>query len=259
MTVRGLKGEQVSPPCADDMVVLIGEGTARWDYRIDGGRARSRRVFPGYLIGVPAGTRNFFASNASPLTHGVGLPPDLARQAVRDAGGGDFADFPRLAETGTTDEFARHLVLQMVEVAGKPGVANALLVDHLGVALALRLATLANPAFTPRQPARRLEFRELHRLEEFVRERLPGAAPLKDLAAVLGMTPFHFLRAFRLTTGETPHQWVLRRRAELALTMMKAQPPPSTGAVAAACGFADRSHLARVLRRMFPGTRFSSR
>ncbi len=249
MTVQSLKGEQVSPRCTDDMIVLVAEGQARWDYRIDGGKALTRRVRPGYMITVPAHTANHFASNASLVTHGVGIPRNVTTELIREAGGGDFADSVHVSQTGTTDEFCRSLILQLVEAARQPSQVNGLLVDHLGVALALRIARIANPRGFPRAVSRRLEFQEIRRVEDYVRSHLSESLSLQTLASVVEMTPFNFLRAFRLATGHTPHQWLLRLRAGQALEMLKANPSLTTAQAAAECGFVDRSHLARVVRQ----------
>jgi AraC family transcriptional regulator len=76
------------------------------------------------------------------------------------------------------------------------------------------------------------------------------AAPLAvaDLAAVAHVSPFHFARLFRASTGESPHQYLLQRRVDRAreLLLGSALPLPE---VATRCGFADQSHLTRHLRR----------
>ena len=55
------------------------------------------------------------------------------------------------------------------------------------------------------------------------------------------MSAFHFARAFKQATGETPHRFVLRRRLERAkLALARGEPPVQ---VAAACGFASQSHF----------------
>ena len=39
---------------------------------------------------------------------------------------------------------------------------------------------------------------------------------LDDLASEAGLSPFHFVRAFRRTTGLAPHRYLLARRMDLA-------------------------------------------
>ncbi|WP_345711050.1 helix-turn-helix transcriptional regulator, partial [Kineococcus glutinatus] len=62
------------------------------------------------------------------------------------------------------------------------------------------------------------------------------------------VSPFHFARLFRVATGCSPHQHVLRRRVERARELVVGTAVP-LAQVAARCGFADQSHLTRALRR----------
>lgn len=45
-------------------------------------------------------------------------------------------------------------------------------------------------------------------------ERTSGAIALKDLAAQIGMSPYHFHRCFKKAIGITPHQYYLKQRAD---------------------------------------------
>jgi AraC-like DNA-binding protein len=66
----------------------------------------------------------------------------------------------------------------------------------------------------------------------------------RQLADCVRLSPFHFARAFRQSTGMSPHTYVIRRRIERAAQLML-----STDAtlckIAVECGFADQSHLSR--------------
>jgi AraC family transcriptional regulator len=52
---------------------------------------------------------------------------------------------------------------------------------------------------------------------------------------------------FRKSTGETPHQFVLRQRLERAKAMLRA-PDARVLDVAVACGFKTQQHFAQVFR-----------
>ena len=41
------------------------------------------------------------------------------------------------------------------------------------------------------------------------------------LARVAGVSPFHFIRVFRATFGETPHRYLQRRRVERAMALLR--------------------------------------
>ena len=82
------------------------------------------------------------------------------------------------------------------------------------------------------------------------RERLhdaPGQEHrLQDLAALAGLSEYHFLRLFRRRFGLPPHQYLLQLRVEDATRRILEGTPPGLAALEA--GFADQSHFTRVFR-----------
>jgi AraC family transcriptional regulator len=70
---------------------------------------------------------------------------------------------------------------------------------------------------------------------------------LDELAQSVGLSTAHFARMFRKSTGETPHQFVLRQRLERAKAMLRA-PDARVLDVAVACGFKTQQHFAQVFR-----------
>lgn len=65
----------------------------------------------------------------------------------------------------------------------------------------------------------------------------------------VGLSTSHFSQMFRQSTGESPHQFVLRQRVERAKEMLQAAEIPVLD-VAVACGFKTQQHFARVFRRV---------
>jgi AraC family transcriptional regulator len=73
---------------------------------------------------------------------------------------------------------------------------------------------------------------------------------LKEMAAVAGMSKYHFLRVFRRLTGMTPHQYLISvrlRRAALALASSRRP----VIAIALDAGFGDLSTFNRRFRTTF--------
>ena len=70
---------------------------------------------------------------------------------------------------------------------------------------------------------------------------------LDEMAQSAGLSTAHFARMFRKSTGETPHQFVLRQRIERAKAMLHA-PDARVLDVAVACGFKTQQHFAQVFR-----------
>src|SRR5579864_2913174 len=89
--------------------------------------------------------------------------------------------------------------------------------------------------------------RALRRIKELVHAKLEDELSLDEMAQSVGLSTAHFARMFRKSTGETPHQFVLRQRLERAKAMLRA-PDARVLDVAVACGFKTQQHFAQVFR-----------
>lgn len=72
---------------------------------------------------------------------------------------------------------------------------------------------------------------------------------LEQLASAACLSVNHFIRAFRQHTGLTPHQYVVLRRLERGIAMLK-KPGMSVADVAHIAGFATPAHFVAKFRRM---------
>jgi AraC family transcriptional regulator len=87
----------------------------------------------------------------------------------------------------------------------------------------------------------------LRRIKELVDVKMEDDLSLDEMAQSVGLSTAHFGRMFRKSTGETPHQFVLRQRIERAKAMLRA-PDARILDVAVACGFKTQQHFAQVFR-----------
>jgi AraC family transcriptional regulator len=75
-----------------------------------------------------------------------------------------------------------------------------------------------------------------------------GTPTLDELASAAGLSVNHFIRAFRQQTGETPHRYVVLRRLERGIALLK-KPRLSVAEVADEMGFATPAHFVATFRR----------
>jgi len=87
----------------------------------------------------------------------------------------------------------------------------------------------------------------LRRIKELIHAKIEDELSLDEMAQSVGLSTAHFARMFRKSTGETPHQFVLRQRIERAKTMLRAADARVLD-VAVACGFKTQQHFAQVFR-----------
>src|SRR5215469_12256759 len=89
----------------------------------------------------------------------------------------------------------------------------------------------------------------LRRVTELVHAKIEEELTLHEMAQCAGLSTSHFLETFRKSTGESPHQFVLRQRVERAKEMLR-DAEMRVLDVAVACGFKTQQHFARVFRQM---------
>lgn len=87
----------------------------------------------------------------------------------------------------------------------------------------------------------------LRRIKELVDAKMEDDLSLDEMAQSVSLSTAHFARMFRQSTGETPHQFVLRQRVERAKVMLRA-PDARVLDVSVACGFKTQQHFAQVFR-----------
>jgi AraC family transcriptional regulator len=89
----------------------------------------------------------------------------------------------------------------------------------------------------------------LRRIKELVQAKIEEDLSLDEMAQSVSLSTAHFARMFRKSTGETPHQFVLRQKLERAKDMLRA-PNARILDVAVACGFRTQQHFAQVFRNV---------
>ena len=139
------------------------------------------------------------------------------------------------------------------------GLGGRLYAESLATLLAVQLvrhhSSVALPS--PRRSAR-LSPTALASATDYVEEHLAEDVSLAAVAGAAALSPYHFARLFRETTGLSPHQYVIRRRVERAKLLL-ATTDRSLAVIAADVGFARGSHLATHFRRLLGVTPSSFR
>ncbi|WP_459568490.1 helix-turn-helix domain-containing protein [Cupriavidus sp. 8B] len=144
------------------------------------------------------------------------------------------------------DPVLAHLAQALLPALDGAHGASRLFIDQLGHAIGTHLVEhygAVNPGRI--RPMGRLSSRILARAQEYLAARLDDSTvSIAEVADACQLSRSHFSRAFRQSTGKTPHEWLLERRLERAAALLSTTELPIAG-VAASCGFADQSHLTR--------------
>ncbi len=241
-------------PCDDLILCCLSQPNPRVRWRYDGDRWRESPLRRGQLIVMPSRVCDEWQSEHAYRAIELAIPRQEIERILSEAGIRQSIDFPALTERGFNDAFLAETARKFPSLIRHPGAHDAIFADALVEVVVIALADLALGRSLTRRPVRRLSFAEMRRLSEFAATHLADGISLRDFAALLNMTEFHFSRAFKVTTGQSPHQWLLDRRVDRARLLLASTPRLSGEEIARQCGFADHPHLARVLRRLTGAT-----
>ena len=88
----------------------------------------------------------------------------------------------------------------------------------------------------------------LRRAIRFVNENLDTKLKWDEIATAIGMDPFIFGRGFKLATGMTPHQYIIRCRLRRAIRLL-ARDELTLADIALEVGVSCQSHLTNLFRK----------
>lgn len=150
----------------------------------------------------------------------------------------------------TTDALLDQLAPVLVEALATPEAeANRLLNEHLLLGLGAHfMRRYGGVPQGHRQTRGGLAAWQERRALEMLDQVSGRTASIREIAQALGLSPDHFTRAFRASTGQTPQAWLQARRIARAKDLLLRSDLPISQ-IAQACGFADQSHFSRTFLR----------
>ena len=147
---------------------------------------------------------------------------------------------------GHDDVVIRHIGASLQEGLRRPDETNQLFIDHMMLALTAHVAQAYGGLRPGSEPTRGgLAPWQVKRACERLDSDLGGKFSLQQIAAEFGLSVSHFSRAFRISIGLPPHQWLLRQRVKTAKQLMTVRDLPLSE-IAISVGFANQAHFTRV-------------
>ena len=146
--------------------------------------------------------------------------------------------------------------LQYIAMALRAGVQSVDALDRmygeaLSTALAVHLLREYGAAVLgPKSHSGGLPHEKLVRAVEYIQDQLGTDLTVSGIAQAVYMSPYHFTRLFKESTGQTPYQYVVEARARKAKELLTTGKFTISEA-AYQVGFVDQSHLTRHFKRVF--------
>jgi AraC family transcriptional regulator len=228
---------------------LTGDANFEW---WSAGRNGIEKTAPGSLILIPPGTRDRLRWQGASDRLILSVRADALQRRAEEldsAGDIEFANRWSLHDAPLTN-----LLTEMGREASAGWPLGALYANLLETNLTSHLLQrhAANPVRIPSIKGK-LPMPRLRSAFEFIADNLHRDLTLDDIAKHLALSPFHFAREFRNSTGQTPYQYVLDQRIARAKQLLKLR-THSVQEVAYETGFQSPAHFIRAFHQRVGAT-----
>ncbi len=251
--LRHSLNEMVVPPSDNHCLVLNLSTPLNLNARL-GQRNFEGRVRAGEVAIIPAGTTWSCQSHGSHLRNTLlmFLRPLFLRSAVEalDLSYGELALTPQI---GFQSRHIRHIAMSLLGELNEANVMGRLYADCLAVGLAIQLirrysslkdVQIGHGGIAPQKLRRAIALIDHHLAGEE-----EGRVGLRVVAKEVGMSYFHFSRAFKQSMGMTPTNYIAERRIDRAKKLMQETDFPISE-IALRSGFSSQSHFTTCFRRV---------
>jgi AraC family transcriptional regulator len=161
----------------------------------------------------------------------------------------------------STDPTLHHIAMALRAGVQSGAALDRMYGEALSTALAVRLLREYGAAVLgPKRQCGGLPRAKLARAVEYIQDQLDTDLTVSRIAQAVHISPYHFTKLFKQSTGQSPHQYVVEARVRKAKELLTTGKFTISEA-AYHVGFVDQSHLTRHFKRVFglPPKRLLSR
>jgi AraC family transcriptional regulator len=226
----------------------------KMDLRYEGVK-RDIPLAPGSISMVPAGSSVLWHPQGSIDTLFISLEPSQVARIATESFEFDPTRTLVPPVVGLNLPELRSAMLAVDAELKSGGVGGPLMAESLANILAVHLirhTTGARRLLVSADGV--LPRRKLRTVIEYIMENLEGSPTLDQMAAVVHLSPYHFARQFKASTGLPPHQYVITRRVERAQQLLRADGELGLAEVALRVGFSDQSRFSLHFKRIVGAT-----
>ena len=229
-------------------VIMAYNGAVQRMERRSGRFVSSGTFRPGVVIIIPEGASSRWDIPRSVDVVQLYLPQKTLMRVADEAD--TVRQIDLMERTAHPDAITSRLLLSAADVLEGNESLDSLFRQQLTDLLATRLLAAHAGVPTTLQPVvGGLAPKVLIRAIERLRSDSDADVSLAALAAEAGLSRFHFCRAFKESTGLSPHAWLRQHRLEQAMQMLR-ETDASVVTVAAALGYASQTAFAAAFKRL---------
>jgi AraC family transcriptional regulator len=219
--------------------------------RITGERLERALIGPRRFCLTPGDATTQWQHAGNPEILQVYLRKSTFEGAFADMYGGDGSIAELVPRFAMLDPLLEQLAIAILNALRDRTAEDTLYIETTAQMIAVHLARTHSTRSRPQRvaPADGLSRQRIRRLLDFIEAHLGGDLSLEAMAAEVELSPFYLARVFKAELGQSPHQYVLARRVELAKELLR-KSNQTIAEVAFASGFSSQSHLTNWFTRM---------
>ena len=231
-----------------DHVIMTYIGTFERLERRSGRSYASGMARPGAVTIIPAGSSARWDIAGDVDVVQLYLKQKTLERIATEAGHRTLSDV--LERTGHPDETVSRLLMMAIDAADGSASLDTLFRQQLTEIIATRLlgSHIGNP-MAPRSVSGGLPPAILRRAIERLQSNSVEDVSLAALASETGLSRFHFCRAFKESTGLSPHTWLRQHRLRQAQAMLR-DPAIPIVSIAAELGYSSQTAFAAAFRKL---------
>lgn len=236
------------PFCDSEIIAVLYKGAPYVESWVDGQRLDGKAE-PRHMCILPARTQARIRFHSECEILHIYLNSDLIGLAAKETAPAYPDGALLLPRFLFRDPIIGQVADRLTEEMKLPGLATHLFAQCMAQRLTIHLLRHhSNVPSTLSVKATGLPEWKLRRVLDYIEDHLDRKVTLTDLAELVEMSIFHFVRCFKQSKGVTPHQYVMRRRMEVAKALFQ-DTELDIGQVTLAVGLHSQSHFAGIFQR----------
>lgn len=245
--LRVLPGELVEQTYAAHEINVTLAGSIKTQKHSATGKWLTSRAEVGSVCIIPAGQPTSSAWDAELECLTIMLNPAFVAQTALEQN--LSANIELIQTHERNDPLIQHIALTLLAEADSSESFGRMYAESLAQVLILHLLKNYTSADHLQEiMSGGLSGYRLRRALEFINENLEEDLSLSEVAEAVGLSQYHFARAFRRSTGLTPQQYLVQQRINLTKELLLNGDLPLVE-VSIQAGFKNQSHFTTLFRK----------
>ena len=244
---------EMAAPVSDQHCILVNLGVPLYVKTTVDGHSFDGEVATGQVAIMPAQT-SWSAEAAGPESRNfvlLYLRPFFVRNTAAKFQLA-YSDLALKPELGVESNHIRHIALSLLDELKEANLVGKIYADSLAIGLTVQLlkhySSVRNVRLGQGGMAPHRLRKAINLIDQHLANEQEGRVALRAVAREVGMSYFHFSRAFKQSIGMTPTGYIAEQRIERARTLMEDTTLP-IAEIALRSGFSSQSHFTTSFRR----------